>query len=129
MALIPSAPPVLFKPTVSPRVLGYRRLLVGFAIGAAAALAISRPALRLYSSLLSPLAIRAIAGVLTGILLVALPLVLQGLVSAITGKTLKAASEDWDRLKGYQRGALGCAIVASVVFLIYKVGSFWASLP
>jgi hypothetical protein len=114
---------------VSPRVRGFRSLLLGLALGGTVALAISPPVLPLYGSLQSSLAIHAIAGVLTGILIVAVPLVLQGLVSVITGKTLKASSEDWDRLKGYQRGVLGCAIVAIVVFLIYKVGSFWASLP
>jgi hypothetical protein len=123
------APSGLPKPKLSPRVLGFRLLLVGLALSAAVFVAISRPALRFYGALLSPIAIRILAGALSGILSVAVPFFLIGLVSVITGKSLEGASDDWDRLEGFERGILGCGLVLVVVFLIYKVGSFWASLP
>lgn len=117
------------KPERSPRAQGLRLLIIGLAIGAVGFLAISKPAFRYYSGFLNHVLIRILATGLSFVFCYSFALVLIGLVPVVTGKTLGEASNAWDQLEGYERGFLGCGIVALVVFLIVKVGLFWASLP
>jgi hypothetical protein len=116
-------------PERSPRAQGLRLLVIGLAIGAVVLLAISKPALHYYGGFLNHVLIQILAAILSSVSCYSVALVLIGLVLLVTGKSLKEASNAWDQLEGYERGFLGCGIVALVVFLIVKIGLFWASLP
>jgi hypothetical protein len=57
-----------------------------------------------------------------------LPLV-YFLAELVTGRRVPDLARDWDALKGWQRGVLGCGIVAAIFVLLFvvlmTVGDAW----